>query len=783
MFSLQAHPTQGAQFADDSTPPALDAIEGFGSLGFGTPGFNPGCAGPSWTEGNGIFGGEEFPEDGPVGIADPELKAIRRDVHGDTLNVQPESDTFFGFVYFKTHRHQVGPHDPNNFDLPPSIFLDPDLAALISDLLPEGPQTFLSRVYPGFTEADTSMVTAYGRRVGLPDLTRNFVIHYASETLSDRQVAALIRAQPAVLWAETAFGIFEDAVPNDPKFAAGEQHHLERIGLGLSDGSNWSRLQQPTPPWRIAVVDNGLRVSHEDLGGAAGPGHKVRSAFNYVAGLENSGEPCDRDHGTACAGIIAALTNNQTGVAAPAGGWSGETLGPELVSLAINCETNTRRDYRAQAIVDATSTALPGPSHQPAACGVVSMSNGNDEWVETEREAWLVAYLRDAVLVATKGNHDQERRRYPADYDPQWVISVGASRRLQDVRVTKLNSDANWGSNYGYGIDLVAPGENIPTTSHVGDNQYALFSGTSAAAPIVAAAAAGLRMASEERLSCEDVQGLLKSGCVDILTDEMQMAGSDLTGPDWFTGHGRLDLGASLALLGPLNSLVELQTIPAANEWDSDGPYPTLFVDGARDLPFPEGVHSAIRYRITQWIDYPTAFASRPSVWAVGSRSTGVSGSVPCYGDGYARINQFDNVGFEVVTWSYYVDIPGVWSGYWPAHPNQIVMGVSAVGPLVASATESATATGEASLRVLNSPGPTLTFVIGSHARRDHPLQIIDASGRTVRSLLLPAPSGAPTIAWDGMDDRGHACSSGVYWAVIGDESGVAQSARCVLVR
>ncbi|MBK8230761.1 MAG: S8 family serine peptidase [Candidatus Eisenbacteria bacterium] len=446
VFSLQAHPTQGAQFADDSTPPALDAIEGFGSLGFGSPGFNPGCAGPSWTEGNGMMGGEEFPEDGPVGIADPELKAIRRDVHGDTLNFQSEQGTFHGFVYFKTHRHQVGPHDPNNPLLPASTFLDPDLAALVSGLLSGTEHTYLRRVHPRFTEADTTMIAADGRRIGLPDLTRNFVIKYASETLSDQQVAALIRAEPAILWAETAFGIFEDAVPNDPKFVAGEQQHLDRIGLGLSDGDNWSRLQGPVPTWRIAVLDNGVRASHGDLGGAFGPGRKVRSAFNYLDGQENAGDGCprDRDHGTACTGIVAALTNNQAGLAAPAGGWSGETLGPEIVSLAINCEVESVRHFRAQAIVDATGAVLPGPSHQPAACGIVSMSNGNDSWFETEREACLVGYLRDAVLVATKGNHDEERRRFPADYDSHWIVSVGASRRAEDVRATKANVGAVW---------------------------------------------------------------------------------------------------------------------------------------------------------------------------------------------------------------------------------------------------------------------------------------------------------------------------------------------------
>ncbi|MCC7143685.1 MAG: hypothetical protein IT349_16420 [Candidatus Eisenbacteria bacterium] len=41
LFALTAHPTQGGQFADDSVPANLDAIAGFGTLGFDAPGSTP----------------------------------------------------------------------------------------------------------------------------------------------------------------------------------------------------------------------------------------------------------------------------------------------------------------------------------------------------------------------------------------------------------------------------------------------------------------------------------------------------------------------------------------------------------------------------------------------------------------------------------------------------------------------------------------------------------------------------------------------------------------------
>lgn len=84
------------------------------------------------------------------------------------------------------------------------------------------------------------------------------------------------------------------------------------------------------------------------------------------------------------------------------------------------------------------------------------------------------AYSKNVSIVCAAGNAASSSVAYPAT-DPH-VISVGA--------LTENMQRASF-SNYGNELDVVAPGENIMTTSL--DNNYASVSGTSYAAPHVSA--------------------------------------------------------------------------------------------------------------------------------------------------------------------------------------------------------------------------------------------------------------------------------------------------------
>jgi subtilisin family serine protease len=92
------------------------------------------------------------------------------------------------------------------------------------------------------------------------------------------------------------------------------------------------------------------------------------------------------------------------------------------------------------------------------------------------------------LLVAASGNNNHLGIDYPAAYDDR-VVAVGAVYQAdpRDLDPPPRWVELPYGSNYGLQLDFVAP-TNVNTTTLGGG--YAIFSGTSAAVPHVAGAAA-----------------------------------------------------------------------------------------------------------------------------------------------------------------------------------------------------------------------------------------------------------------------------------------------------
>src|SRR3989338_4281472 len=83
------------------------------------------------------------------------------------------------------------------------------------------------------------------------------------------------------------------------------------------------------------------------------------------------------------------------------------------------------------------------------------------------RDAVLEGVANGVLLVAAAGNHQTNRKYYPAAYEE--VIGVAAT----DSRDQRADF-----SNWGTWVDVAAPGESIRTTTWPG-NEYAWASGTS----------------------------------------------------------------------------------------------------------------------------------------------------------------------------------------------------------------------------------------------------------------------------------------------------------------
>ncbi|MDT7985606.1 S8 family serine peptidase [Clostridium perfringens] len=269
----------------------------------------------------------------------------------------------------------------------------------------------------------------------------------------------------------------------------------------------------------IAVLDSGADYNHPDLKGNLLPG----------VNLVNPGKSAqdDNGHGTEVIGVLAAKGNNGIGV-------SGVVWNARILPIKIlNKDAVTNVDMIAKGI----NTALDRGAK------VILMSFSSLSYSRSLKEAIDRAERSGAVLVAASGN-EASRVAYPAAYPT--VVAVGA---------VNGKNQAIYQSNTGPELNIVAPGLNVYTTKLGG--KYGSFSGTSAAAPQVAGAAA-LILARYPKLTALDVRQMLYQTATDL----------DESGWDRQTGYGLLDVNKAVrsALSGdflePNNSLQRAKAFP-----------------------------------------------------------------------------------------------------------------------------------------------------------------------------------------------------------------------------
>lgn len=323
--------------------------------------------------------------------------------------------------------------------------------------------------------------------------------------MSVPQACQQLRADPAVEWAEPNYIYLTSAtLPNDPDF--GQQWYL--LNSGQSGGLPDADVDAPEawdvttgdPSVVIAVVDTGVKYDHADLAGniwtnpgESGDGKETDGVDNdgngYIddvrgwdfvsvaAGLVAAGEdpgPPDNDpqdvlgHGTHVAGIAAAASNNAAGV----------------TGVAWNCRIMpVRAGFKrtdGAGVLEETDAAAGIVYAADNGASVINMSWGGGGNSTLIREAVDYARSRDVCLVAAAGNSSSSGFFYPAGYPG--VLAVAASDRY--------DNKASF-SNFGAGVDLIAPGVAIHNTWV--DGSYADLNGTSMASPLVAGIAALVR--------------------------------------------------------------------------------------------------------------------------------------------------------------------------------------------------------------------------------------------------------------------------------------------------
>lgn len=252
-------------------------------------------------------------------------------------------------------------------------------------------------------------------------------------------------------------------VPNDPDLS--QQWHLNYIYMPEAWAVEYGRSDII-----IAVLDTGYS-QHPDLPQEGDPRlvypHSVFSDADYLD--DGSG------HGTAVAGVAAALTNNGAHGAGVA--WRVSIMPVRVLRTnSAGKETGTEAD-----VSDGIKWAVDHGAH------VINLSFGyprNSKVSHTMREALDYAIERGVTVVASAGN---DGNRYPvvSPASHPGVIAVGAI--AQNGAVAGFSNSGN--RSGGNSLDLIAPGTNIYTTvsqpSALTKHTLRSFNGTSFASPQV----------------------------------------------------------------------------------------------------------------------------------------------------------------------------------------------------------------------------------------------------------------------------------------------------------
>lgn len=311
------------------------------------------------------------------------------------------------------------------------------------------------------------------------------------------------RADPDVEYAEPNYRRHIFTTPNDTNY--GQQWGFPKIWADLA----WD-VTTGNSSVLVAVVDTGVDTDHGDLLENLTP---YPYGNDYVSG---DSDPNDgHGHGTHVAGIIAAVTNNNTGVAGVS--WYSKILAVRVLdNLGNGWTSDVIKGIRYAADQNAR---------------VINLSLGDTQPSSALQDAVDYARGKSCVVIAAAGNDGTTEKNYPAACNG--VIAVGA---------TDSNDNKASFSNYGDWITVVAPGANIwstfPNHSHTlssGTFNYASLQGTSMATPFVSGVAA-LILSRFPALANTEVELRLKRGVDDL----------GASGKDSVYGYGRINAAKAI---------------------------------------------------------------------------------------------------------------------------------------------------------------------------------------------------------------------------------------------
>lgn len=572
--------------------------------------------------------------------------------------------------------------------------------------------------------------------------------------------------------------------PNDPYFP----HDANPIGQDYLNHPNdhdvdaeeaWD-ITMGSASIKIAIIDEGVEYSHEDLDG------------NVITGYDVSGEGSPPSppgsnasgyvHGTLVAGVAAAEADNNIGIAGVA---------PNCKIMSIRLDSI----FSQSAIIAGIDTAVT------KGADVINMSFGGPTPTQGVENAVDDAYEngrggKGCILVAATGNEDEEDVNYPAGYPS--VIAVGGTESFNGERYINHWGGGNSGSTYGDHVEIVAPADVLTTDlsgasglndGFVFNGNYTTVPGTSFSAP-QAAGLAALLFSIDPDMEATTARVLMREGSRDALG----LPEEDSLGFDIYHGYGRLSLHNTLLLAKNLIANCNF-------EYDNHDSYPDSWTNILGSVKAVEGDGNGAGARAgfmsarfdTSGSSYSFAYigdfyegqtltvttwfkaddAATALVEIADTTGTDTSFVQPTYntsGPAWQRINLTHemSVGTQMNPEPVYIIIGKLSSSYVLFDMVTVREGPGGASKPVVFQQPIREPKNRGFRLEQNSPNPfnpatTIAFSVADSEPMD--LVIYNALGQKVRTLMAGEPLNAGThrIVWDGKDERGIFVSSGVY--------------------
>ena len=260
------------------------------------------------------------------------------------------------------------------------------------------------------------------------------------------------------------------------------QYWLDQFGfIGAWDSSQGEGV-------KVAVIDTGIDATHPSLRGSVVGGTDV-SGLGSSDGLTLVGK--SNYHGTMVASILAgrgSLEDEASGVIGTAP--KAQLLS---VSMAFGVSGLDTDSQIAKGIVWAVDNGAKVIN--------LSLTRNSVSWPKSWDEAFLYAFENDVVIVAAVGNLADGTEQVSAPATIPGVIAVaGVDRELNPSALSSVK---------GFTIGVTAPSEDLVAAYPGGE--YRLWSGTSAAAPIVSGLVAMIRSMYPEMDSANVVNRVIQS--------------------------------------------------------------------------------------------------------------------------------------------------------------------------------------------------------------------------------------------------------------------------------